>query len=142
MTRFRSVNGERVALSDAENAARDVEEAVWATEQAAIEAAKATRDLTRAEFNGMLAAKGLDAIWSAMQAALVGVDGEKAEELRFQLAANLHAKFYNLDATLVLVGQFRSDATKLNVDYAAMLTDDSITAAWAATVARRDGVTS
>lgn len=104
--------------------------------------ANLTRDLTLAEFNGMMAAKGLDVIWSAMQAALVGATGEAAEELRFQLASNLHAKFYNLEATLLLVGQFRSDAVKLNADYAAMLTDDNITAAWRATVARRDGVTS
>lgn len=100
-----------------------------------------TRDLTRAEFNGLLAARGLDTIWTAMQAALTGAAGDEAEELRFQLAANLHAKFYNLDATLVLVGQFRSDAVKINADYAAMLTDDNITAAWRATVARSNGGT-
>ncbi len=101
-----------------------------------------TRNLTRAEFNGMMAGKELDVIWSDMQAALKGVPGEEAAASRAALAANLHAKFYNLEATLKLVGEFRDFAATLNPDYAAMLTDDSITAAWRATVARRDGVTS
>ncbi len=101
-----------------------------------------TRDLTRAEFNGMLAAKGFKGIWGAMQVDLEGVSGAEAEELRFQLEANLHKTFYNIEATLALVGQFRGFAATLNADYAEMLTDDNITAAWRATAARRDGVKS
>ncbi len=100
------------------------------------------RNLTRAEFNGMLAAKGLDTIWTSMQAALTGAAGSEAEEFRFLLAANLHTKFYNLSATLLLVGEFRDLAATINADYAEMLTDDNITAAWRATAARRDGVKS
>ncbi len=141
MTRTKSVNGKRVDLTAKENAARDLEEAAVISERAEAESAKATRDLSRAEFNGMLAAKGLDAIWTSMQSALTGAAGEDAEELRFQLAANLHATFYNLDATLILVAQFRGLAATVNADYAAMLTDDSITTAWRATVARLDGGT-
>lgn len=141
MTRYKSVNGNRIQFSPAEEVDRDAEEASWASEQAEIAAAKATRDLTRSEFIGMLAAKELDVIWSDMQAALKGVPGEEAAASRASLAANLHAKYYNLEATLALVGQFRAFAVKIDPDYAAMLTDDNITAAWRATVARSNGGT-
>ncbi len=94
-------------------------------------------NLTRAEFNGMLAAKKLKPIWDAMRSALADVDTDEAEESRHQLEANLHARFYNLKATLDMVGQFRGFAASINADYADRLTDDNIKSAWRATVARR-----
>ena len=114
--------------------------AIW-TDDGWTYTAPLTRDLTRAEFIGMLAGTELDVIWTDMQAALKGVTGKVAEASRASLAANLHAKFYNLTATLGLVAQFRTFAASINPDYAAMLTDDNITAAWEATVARSNGGT-
>lgn len=94
-----------------------------------------TRDLTRAEFNGMLAAKGFKPIWDAMRGALEGVDTEDAEGFRRLLESRLHSDFYNLEATLSMVGYFRGFATSLNPDYAELLTEDNITSAWGETVA-------
>ena len=137
MTRTKNVNGVRVDLTAQENEARDIEEVEALAAREAAEAAKATADLTRAEFIGMIAAKELDVIWHAMQSALAGVPGMEAENSRAALASNLHAKFYNLAATRTLVAQFRGFAETLDASYADMLTDENITAAWKETVSRR-----
>lgn len=108
---------------------------VVADQKPAVEAPDPLRNLSRSEFNGMLAAKGLDTVWVAMQTALAGEVGESAEGLRRQLAANLHKTYYNLLATLGLVTEFRDFAVTLNPDYALLLTDEAITSAWADTVA-------
>jgi hypothetical protein len=116
------------------------ERATWAGEVLGLVATAPVpdleRDLTRAEFNGMLAAKRFKGVWDAMRAALETMDGDEAEGLRFQLEANLHKTVYNLTATLFLVSEFRDFATSLNAEYAVMLTDESITAAWKETAAR------
>ncbi|WIY23360.1 hypothetical protein [Parasedimentitalea psychrophila] len=97
------------------------------------------RDLSPAEFRGMLASEELlGDVWDAMRADLKGKADTASKDMRFALAANRSKDFYTLAGTLKMVGKFRSYAQSLypGTDLTDGLSDATITAAWKETVAR------
>ncbi|MGB1035532.1 MAG: hypothetical protein ACPGVS_10955, partial [Primorskyibacter sp.] len=86
------------------------------------------RDLSSAEFKGLLAASELDTVWDALQAAVKGVDTAKAKSVRRLLAKSRAQNTFRLDATLSLVAEFREQAAMLVPDVD--LSPKIITAEW------------
>lgn len=128
MSRFNTVDGVDIPLTDTENAARDAEELAFTERLAAEALAATTRDLSPSEFNGLLNLTELDEVWDALRADLKGKSDATSRATRFLLGANRDKTSFNLERTLALVAQFRPKAAL--IDPTVDLSDGVIQAAW------------
>lgn len=109
----------------------DVSRIMTAAQVAAAEAERiATRDLTRVEFEFLLASTGFEDVWSSMEAALKPVDPGLYATIRSQR----EMPRFRLSKTLEFVAQVRPLAAQVlpGVD----LSDAAVRAAWAAVAAQ------
>ena len=109
----------------------DVSRIMTAAEAAAAEAERvATRDLTRAEFEYLLASTGFEDVWSALEAALKGSDPALYATIRSQRVMPR----FRLTKTLEFVALARPVLAQVlpGVD----LSDTAVKTAWAAVAAQ------
>lgn len=118
MSLFKLVNGERIDLTPEEIAAIQAEEA-------ALEDAAKEQDLTKPQFEWLLAYTGLDDVWDALEVSLKGIDRPTYATLKLQR----NQTNFRLPVTLKFISDLSDQIALVAPD--TDLSEPTIRAAWA-----------
>lgn len=123
---FKMVNGERIKLTPEEVAEIQAKEAAAVAE--AEEAAR-TADLTKPQFEWLLAYTGLDDVWDALEISLKSIDRATYATLKLQR----NQTNFRLPVTLKFISDLSDQIALIAPD--TDLSDPTIRAAWAQALA-------